>query len=194
MKLPMPSFLSPVMASRKVLVVQTGSPELLARAVDRVRENEPDFDYTVLLQREMEGKVPLREGVTYLVNEGPKPSFIARLRAENFGRAWVMFTNEPGYWKLKLLPFLLGASEVRVLNENLDWFVLSVQDLSPVAQHLRWRLESSVTRAALPGSGAIASAARAASYPALLLLLGAWEQGRLLRARLRGGADWKDPP
>jgi hypothetical protein len=191
MKLPFANLLARKVDARKVLIVQTGHPELLTKAIDQIRKVEPDHDYTVLLQRNMESKVPLRAGVTYLVNEGPRPEFIARLRAERFARVWVLYSNDPGFGKLKLLPFVVGAAEVRAMNENLDWFPINVDELPFLAQHLRWRLESSITFAAQPGTGSTEMAAKTVLYPLVLAGLAAWEQGMSIRARLRGATDWK---
>ena len=54
----------------KALVVQTGSPALLARAFEAIRARHPNWKLTVLLQRGNRGKLPELPGVTYVENQG----------------------------------------------------------------------------------------------------------------------------
>jgi len=178
---------------RSALVVQTGGPGLLTRAVGDLAAKYPAMNLTVLLQRNMRERVPARPGVEYIDNEGPKPDFVRRLRAREFDVAFVLYTNDAGYWKLKLLPFLIDAGTVIAIKENLDWFPLNLRNTDALAAHLRWRMESSVTFS--PGGvrripGALA---KAAFYPAVLAYLLAFERARNLRARINGSAPtWKD--
>jgi len=171
-----------------VLVVQSGSPELLIRVVDSLLERVPERPFTVLLQRAMEGRVPQRAGVEYIANEGPAPDFIRRLRAAGYRKVFVLYSNEPGYWKLKLLPFLLGG-EIHAVNENLDWLPLDLAHADLLAQHLRWRLETdfAADRRSLP----LELPVRVTAYPALLAYMAAYERIHDLTFRLRGGPRWK---
>jgi len=191
-KLPFLPWLLPSGATEdRILVVQTGSPALLTRLVDSLRGNSPEASLTVLLQRDMRKLVPEREDIEYIDNQGPKPSFIKMLGERRFDRAYVLYSNEPGYWKLKLLPFLIGVGEVRVVNENLDWFPLDLRHTDSLAAHLRWRLESSVTFAGDMNLGAVWNAARAVAYPAVLAYLAGYEWLQTRRAGPEASA-WKD--
>jgi hypothetical protein len=176
------------MDSGTALLVQTAGPEQLALAVDRVRERFPGTRLTVLLQRKMGGLIPPRPEVEYVENEGPRPGFVRRLRTRKFDTVFVLYTNEPGYWKLKLLPFVMGARSIFAINENLDWFPVSLRHGSTLARHLRWRLGH-------PGGGLASDLerlGRAAAYPAVLGWLLAYERVQGLRARMRGAPPtWK---
>lgn len=188
MILPFPRFLSPLPSAdppARVLLVQSGSPQLLLRAVDGLRTQLPDSQLTVLLQRDMRGLVQERPDVEYLDNQGPKPAFVSSLRARRFSAAYVLFSNEPGFWKLKLLPFAIGAGAVFALNENLDSFPVDLKHGEQLARHLRWRLESSVTFSGDGHSKGLEALLKAAAYPAALAWLFAYE--RLREARRTGG-------
>src|SRR5438270_3920363 len=91
-----------VSGTRTVLVVQSGAPELLGQAVDMLRGALPPVQMTVLLQRNMRGSVMVRDDIEYLDNEGSKHALISTLRSRRFDAAFVLYTNNPGFWKLKL--------------------------------------------------------------------------------------------
>lgn len=191
MKLPFLRWLLPNgAAATRFLIVQTGSAPLLVRLVDLLRRDHPDAALTVLLQRNMRPAVSLRDGVEYLDNQGPRPAFIKLLRERRFGRAYALYSNEPGYWKLKVLPLLVGASEIYAVNENLDWFPMDLRHTDALAAHMRWRMESSVTFAGDVELAGVWSAAKAAAYPAVLAYLTGYEW---LRTRMAGeaGGSWK---
>ncbi|TMA24000.1 MAG: hypothetical protein E6J88_11820 [Deltaproteobacteria bacterium] len=180
------------MVQESALLVQTAAPERLARAIDKVRETHPRLRLSVLLQRAMAARVPARPDVEYIENEGPKPGFIRRLRARRFGTVFVLYTNDPGFWKLKVLPFLLGAARILAINENLDWFPVSLAKPRSLARHVFWRLGTSTAG----GTGGIAQAVemlvRRAAYPGLLAWLLAFERTQTHRARWRGSPpSWK---
>ena len=191
MKLPVLPWLVPDhAASGRTLVVQTGSPQLLTRALDKLRQSSPETQFTVLLQKNMRAHVQLREGVEYLDNQGPKPGFVKMLRDRRYDRIYVLFSNEPGYWKLKVLPFLLGPRVIYALNENLDSFAIDLRRTDTLAAHLRWRLESSVTFAGASELAGLWGAAKAVAYPAVLAYLAAYERASSLRAG-SAAASWK---
>jgi hypothetical protein len=193
--LPFLKFLLPsvdLAAADRVLLVQSGNPKLLTRVLDSLATQFPRCSFTVLLQRAMTDLVPVREGVEYLENQGPRPSFIRSLRERKFERVFVMYANEPGFWKLKVLPFVVGAGAIFAVNENLDWFPVDLRHTEELAAHLRWRLESSVTFAADIRSGVIEAAAKTAVYPALLAYLFGFERYRNYRIDKGGAAaGWK---
>jgi hypothetical protein len=180
--------------ARHGLLVQTGSPDLLARTVDVIRSRLPELELSVLRQRGARDRILLRGDVHYLDNEGSKLELVRALRARNFDVVFVLFSNEPGYWKLKLLPYLLAADGLLAVNEHLGWFPLTIQRAGELTHHLRWRLKNSVTVA--PGGVAplLASVGKAVTYPGVLAYLLGYE--RLKSSRL--GADreklsWKRP-
>ena len=174
-------------AARNVLVIQTGSPELLTKAVDLVSTALPAASVTVLLQRDMAGKVSPRQGVEYLENTGGKRDLTRQLRARSFDAAFVLYFNQPGFWKLKLLPFALGVRNVLAVNENMGWFPVSLRHAGPFARHLIWRLGG----AGVGGDGAAMVLAerllRAAVKPAVIARLVVYEK----LASLRADTSWK---
>ncbi len=178
---------------RSGLLIQTGSPDLLAKAVDLVRSRIPQMELTVLRQRGMDGRFSLREDVHYLDNEGSKRQLLRSLRGAKFDLVFVIYSNEGGFWKLKLLPYLVAAEGVLAINEHLGWFPVTVQTTAELAQHVRWRLESSVTVA--PGGVAplVARMGKLITYPAILAYLVGFEQWKNLGSRSRPAADWKTP-
>lgn len=174
------------------LLIQTGSPALLNRAVRMIRERCQGLELTVLSQRGMTEQVVHEPGVTYLDNDGSKVELIRQLRARRFDVAFVLYSNEGGFWKLKLLPYLVGASSVLAYNENLDSFPVSLKTLSEVLQHVRWRLESSMTKA--PGSPGVfrSDLARFLLYPGVMMYLVGYERLANATRRSPGRADaWK---
>ncbi|MFN2547195.1 MAG: hypothetical protein ABR567_07180 [Myxococcales bacterium] len=170
-------------------MVQTSGPERLVRAIDKVRETHPALRLTVLLQRAMAASVPPRRDVEYIENEGPTPGFVRRLRARGFRTVFVLYTNEPGFWKLKVLPFFLGAATILAINENLDWFPISLARPRMLGRHVWWRLGTS---AEVDLAEALEMLLRRAVYPGRLIGLLAFERIETLRARMLGSPpSWK---
>jgi len=152
-------------STKTALVIQTGSPELFVKAVDLVRTALPSTTVTVLLQRNMAGKVSARAGVEYLENTGSKRALVRRLRERRFDAAFMLYFNQPGFWKLKILPFMIGARRVLAINENMDWFPISLRHATALARHLSWRAgqhtdhESALKSMAVGGVRAVAKVA-----------------------------------
>jgi hypothetical protein len=181
-------------AARKGLLVQSGSADLLAKAIDLLRTKLPDLELTVLRQRGMEERFPLRTDVHYRDNDGSKLQMLRALRASRFDVVFVLYSNESGFWKLKLLPYFLAAEGVLAVNEHLGWFPVTLQTTDQFAQHMRWRLESSMTVA--PGGVAplLAGIGKSLTYPATLAYLVAFERWKNFGLRSRKeGANWKSP-
>jgi hypothetical protein len=177
-------------ALRSALILQTGGAALLAGAVDLLRRQYPHLRLTVLLQREKSDGVPVLPEVEYLENVGPKPAFVRCLRARRFDAVFVLYTNEPGYWKLKLLPFLVGASRLLAFDEELG--LLSIRLSGPFVRHLLRRAADSSWIAPERLPSGVQLAGRVALYPASLAWLLAFERARGLKARLRGSPPaWK---
>jgi hypothetical protein len=175
----------------RVLVVQSGEPALAVRLVEHLRARFPRSELSMLVRKGTDTALPPLPGVEIIQNEGPRPTFVRRLQAARFDRVYVLLSGDPGPWKLKLLPFALGAEVVFAVNENLGYFEVSVESVPTLARHLRWRYESSLSHAGPAGARTLTSIARAATYPALLAYLLAWEQLRNRAARSRGARDWK---
>src|SRR5205807_2595676 len=115
-------------------------------------------------------------------NQGPQPGFVNLLRQRNFDRVYVLYANHPGYWKLKLLPFALGAGAIFAINENLDWFPVDLRHTQALAAHLRWRMESSVTLSGQVQLSGLWSAVKAVAYPAVLAYRAGYEQFKSRRS------------
>ena len=176
----------------KLLIVQSGGPELLAEVIALVRRTYPEAAVSVLLRRGIGELAPeLRDlpGVEYLENLGPKAAQVRTLRARGFDGIFVLLSNHPGFWKLKLLPFALGAHTVIGVNEHLGCFPINLRDANRLGSHLRWRLGS---RGSFASADLLEDLVSTASAPAKLGYLFAYERVAGLRARLRGpSALWK---
>jgi hypothetical protein len=162
----------------RILVVQSGPPELLTQAVDAVRAAHPEAELTVLLQREKSEDVPRREGVEYLLNEGSKRAMVAQLRTRPFDAAYALYAHDPDYWKLEFLPFLIHAARTYAIDEDLGCFATRARDKITLLRH------------AGAGFGELMKATgRALAFPAKV----AWLAGFELRTNFRRGARWKWP-
>lgn len=175
----------------KVLLIGSGSNAMVERLVDGLREKFPASRLSVLVRRGAQESIARREGVTYIPNEGPKPAFLDRLRAERFDRAFVLLAGDQGYWKLKALTPAVGAGALYAVNENLDWFPLDLRNTNHLASHLRWRMESSLTFAGDRQPALVANVIKVVAYPATLGYLFAYERAKGLQATARGAVAWK---
>lgn len=176
-------------APGRILLVQTGSTHLLSRALQVLRKRYPRSAITVLVQKGMRDTLVELDGVQYVDNQGPKPAFIKRLRAQQFDSVFMLYTNEGGFWKLKVLPFALGAKAVYAFNENLDWMKVDLRHLDALSVHLRWRLEGSVKFSGFPDSSLLVEVAKVVGYPAVLAYLVAYER---VSSKAAGEADgWR---
>jgi hypothetical protein len=174
-----------VSTAKTVLVVQTGAPDLLLKAVDVVRTTLPAASITVLLQRNMTDRVPLREGIAYLENIGSKRAMMRRLRDRRFDVAFVLYVNQPGFWKLKLLPFFIGARHVLAINEHMGWFPLSLRQAGALARHLGWRMGRN------EGEGASMALTESLVRGVAKAIVIAWLIGYEKLASLRANTSWK---
>jgi hypothetical protein len=102
------------------------------------------------------------------------------LRDRRFDVAFVLYFNHPGFWKLKLLPFFIGARHVLAVNEHMGWFPLSLRHAGALARHMSWRMSRH------EGEGASMALAerlvRAVAKPAVIAGLIAYEKFSSLRA------------
>jgi hypothetical protein len=194
MKLGPLRFLKPVNYAEhdgaRILVVQSGAPAEAIRLVEALRAKYPRAELSLLARQGADAALAGLGDVRVIPSEGPRPEFVRRLAAMRFDHVYVLLTGDPTPWKLKLLPFLLSAGAIFGVNENLDWFPVSAREAPVVARHLRRRFESSISRAGRAQSLA-SRVVGAATYPAILAYLAAWEQLRSREARRRGARDWK---
>ncbi|HEX4385967.1 MAG TPA: hypothetical protein VH083_23580 [Myxococcales bacterium] len=179
--------------ARKVLIVQSGSHELLGEAVALARRISPEAELSVLLRRGI-GELPMElrslPGVVYIENEGSRFDQVRSLRARGFDGVLVLFSNHPGFWKLKLLPFALGTRVVLGMNEHSGVFPVNLRSANRLGGHLLWRLRSGSNFAS--SADLLADIASVTAAPAKLGFLLAYERAANLRARLRGSrARWK---
>jgi|GEM_PF-1737831 len=179
-------------SARKLLLIQSGPPELLAALIEMVQKTFPSAEICALLQRGIVDAPPYLldlPRVEFVENLGSKAGLVKRLLARAFDGVLVLYSNHPGYWKLKLLPYALGARTVLGVNENLGCFPISLPEIDRLSGHLLWRLQgaSSIT-APVP----LGELARAVAAPLVLGYLFAHERTVHLRLRLRGSpARWK---
>ena len=164
---------------RRVLVVQTANPNLLDHVTRDVRERYPDARVEALLQRGMRPWIVFRDGVTYFDNpEGGRRAFLDRLRAERYDLVVTILSGEPGYWKLKLLPLLIGPGQVRVYDRFARPFALNVYSLAGYVSEVG----GGIAGAANPGGLTPRVVLRKLAAPFLVLYLLAF----LWRRRLAG--------
>jgi len=93
-----------------ILIVQTCNPNLLEYVVKDVKERHPDMKPTLFLQPQMKDYMSPEtlQGCEVIVNPKSKRRRVIReLRKHGYKRVAFVLSGEPGYWKLKLLPFLL---------------------------------------------------------------------------------------
>jgi hypothetical protein len=175
----------------RILVVQSGAPALFTRLIDALVARHPGVQVAALVGRGAEGAVPRREYVEYIASQGANASFVRELRARQFDHLFVLLSDDPGYWKMKLLPFALGASGLWAVNENLDFFPIDLRHAKVAAQYARRRLESSITFAGAVRPWPVERIAKAVLYPAVLTYLWGFERVQTLRAQANGAPHWK---
>jgi hypothetical protein len=177
-------------AQTGVLIQSAEAPNTL-RAIAAIRERLPQLALTVVRQRGEAGRGVDVPGVDYIENEGPKGPIVREVRRRHFDVVFAIYSNEHGFWKLKVLPIFTGAATFIVINENGDWFPVSGRHLNALASHFRWRLESSVTFG--PGSGGLQERVlKTTLYPWTLAYLAGyewWTTRRLQRTSDR--VPWK---
>ena len=111
---------------RNVLLVQTCNPDLLAHVAAEARRRFPRARLTALLQKGMRPYLPAELPVDETIDNpsGGKRELLRRLRAGRFEAICLIESGEPGFWKLKLLPWILGPRAVLVYDRNgrAAWF------------------------------------------------------------------------
>jgi len=174
-----------VSRARTGLLIQTGSADLLAKAIDQLRSVLPEMALTVLRQREMDDRLRTRADVRYLDNLGSKVELLRSLRSSHFDVVFALYSNEGGFWKLKLLPYFVAPKAVIFFDEDLRWFPVTVRQSRGLAEHVRKRLESWVTSAAGGVAPLWAGVVKAITYPGMLayLMLYEWRANSELASR-----------
>jgi hypothetical protein len=156
----------------KILLIQSAEPRYLLRTLDRLKE-QPLFHnprYTLFCRGKQETLSQFKEHpmLSRIIPHSEMTdalSHIRELRLERFDAVVAFFTGDPGYWKIKYLPFLLGARHKVIYNENGDCFFFSWKAW---VAHLSYRI------ARREGQGAearLAAHARALIVPVIKLLL-----------------------
>ncbi|NLH47589.1 MAG: hypothetical protein GX444_03185 [Myxococcales bacterium] len=103
---------------RDILLVQTCNPDLLAHVAAEARRRFPRARLTALLQKDMRPYLPADLPVDQTIDNprGGKRGLLRRLRAGRFDAVCLIESGESGFWKLKLLPWILGSRAVLVYD------------------------------------------------------------------------------
>jgi hypothetical protein len=117
---------------RNALLVQTCNPDLFAHVIRDARRRFPHARLTVLRQRGMAAHLspdlPVDE---WLDNPSAgRAAFARRLRRRGFDSACYVESGEPGFWKLKLLPWFGAPSAVFVYDRNAEATALNPATLA----------------------------------------------------------------
>ncbi len=116
----------------EILIIQSAEPPAVLRALELLKKR-PIFReprYTLFCRNTNEvvdrfrGHPMLCRIVTHTEIRGALRHAVT-LRAAHFDSVVVFFTGDPSYWKIKFLPFLLGARHKLIFNENGDCFFFS---------------------------------------------------------------------
>jgi len=116
----------------EVLVIQSADPPAVLRGLGKLRDRPlfRDPRYTLFCRNHREikeqflGHPLIHRIVTHTEARGAL-AHLASLRRQRFDAVVVFFTGDPSYWKIKFLPFFLGARHKLIFNENGDCFFFS---------------------------------------------------------------------
>ena len=115
---------------RSVLTVQTCNADLLGHVVADAQRRFPHASHTVLFQRGMQPYLPQMAGVELIENlEGGRQELLRGLRARAFEAVCVVASGEKGFWKLKLLPFVLNPGSIWAYDRLAEPKLLTLQGL-----------------------------------------------------------------
>ncbi len=138
----------------EVLIIQSAEPAVVLRVLDRLKRR-PLFRnprYT-LFCRNLPGTADrfrnqpmLYRVISHNETRGAL-AHLSVLRRERFDAVVVFFTGDPSYWKIKFLPFLVGARHKLIFNENNDCFFFSWRAWQA---HISRRLAESIEAAPAP--------------------------------------------
>ncbi len=140
----------------RILIVQSAEPGSVLRALDRLRQ-APLFSrprYTLFCRAfpevvEQFKNHPLLFETRIHTRTHNSWNHLRSLRREKYDAVIIFLTGEPGYWKMKVFAFLLGARHRVIFNENNDcfyfewkaWFRLLAHRMagrSSVSTQARW--------------------------------------------------------
>jgi hypothetical protein len=124
-----------------VLVVQTVNSPIFEKILRVVLRRFEDAEIELAIRPEMEKRLPKNHDCRlWLIDRDKRAEFIGELKSRYFDTVVVGWCAQRGFWKLKLLPFLLGPRRVLVYNENADSFFLNRRHLRAICHHLKWRI------------------------------------------------------
>lgn len=116
--------------SAETLIVQTAPPERIGAVLQRLKEIKPlgNTRFSLLVREdrvaELNDPALVSRVVTYPVDLRVADywKMLREVRARRYDSAVVSFTGEPGYTRLKWLPFLSGIRHKLIFNRNNDCF------------------------------------------------------------------------
>jgi hypothetical protein len=113
----------------KILILQSAEPAYVLKAMESLREQSlyQNPSYTVFCRNKQESIGSFQGNLILdrmLVHSETRGSWahLRNLRRERFDTAVLFLTGDPGYWKVKLFAFLLGAKRKLVFDETGDCF------------------------------------------------------------------------
>lgn len=153
-----------------VLLIESGSPEVGLRVVEKIRKHFPDARYHLLTWRPETTGAHHSAGYQSIFRASDFPTGMekARLLFSLARRGWrvlaILCTGEPLLRRWKLLALVIFPSKVLVANENADFFWLDWAHRRNLRQFLavRWGVNRDEIAA---------TAARALLFPFTLLFL-----------------------
>jgi hypothetical protein len=103
----------------RILLIQTGNPNLTDVILDGLSERYGENAITFFSQRNMSGYLKPRDGIERIENPASNRwNLIAELRRRRFDLIGIVDSGERGFWKLKLLPFVLDPGQFIVFDRS----------------------------------------------------------------------------
>lgn len=177
---------------RRVLLVQTANPPAFNGILCAVRRRFHEAEIILAIHPETEKTLPRDHGCRIcFINRKGKRECVRELRSLQCDTVIACFCAERGFWKLKLLPFLLGPRQFLIYNENADAYPLNRQHFHILCKHIKWRARNVIRRETDLSNSIlrllIIKALRIALAPAAFMWLAwraaAWERRRRRNAR-----------
>jgi hypothetical protein len=116
----------------QILIVQSAPPHRVLQALERLRQRPlfRDPRYTIFCRNRLDDLQSFRDPAW--IHEVWSHTeargwwrHLLELRRRRFDAVVLFLTGDPGYWKIKIFAFLLGAHHKLVFNENCDCFFFS---------------------------------------------------------------------
>jgi len=183
---------------QRVLLIQTADTDSFLHLADTIRGRFRNADIDIGVLPRAEAQVPENLGCHVIaMGDGVTADLVRQLRKQRYDTAVVGMCGESGFWRQKILGFLVGARQVLFYNENGDGFPCNLFHLGAMHRHFWWRRMSD-TRApsASRRSYVLGFAHRVFSIPVVAWLLvraGTWElrrrfnRWRRVRSDILGG-------